>query len=288
MTMTAERSAQGNDMDTQPVLTLTNVTAGYGRTVVIRDVSLEVPAGKIVALLGPNGAGKTTLLSTAAGLLPTMQGRVHISGEDQTTSAPNKRAQRGLCLIPEGRGIFRSLSIRENLRIQTPAWVKGDEQKAAYEAALDAFPVLKERMGQIAGSLSGGQQQMLALARAYLARPKVVLLDEVSMGLAPKIVDEIFVSLQHLASTGASLLLVEQYVNRALEMADKVILLDRGQIEFDGLPSELEEDAVLRGYLGMDINTDDGGSTGKHAKGTGGAASAATPNPNAAVAAPEQ
>jgi branched-chain amino acid transport system ATP-binding protein len=279
--VTGQRSPQGNDMDTQSVLTLSNVTAGYDRTVVLRDVSVDVPAGQIVALLGPNGAGKTTLLRTASGLLHPMKGTVHINGLDQTSAAPNQRARNGLCLIPEGRGIFRSLSVRENLRIQTPTWVKGDEAKSAMDAALDAFPVLKERQGQIAGSMSGGQQQMLALARSYLSSPKVVLLDEVSMGLAPKIVDEIFVSLQQLASTGVALLLVEQYVNRALEMADKVILLDRGQVEFDGPPSELEQDAVLRGYLGVDLEAEQ-----KADKKTAATAAAAAPTAGSAASSP--
>jgi branched-chain amino acid transport system ATP-binding protein len=269
MTIPDQRTRQGNDMTPQSagttasdpatqssVLTLSHVTAGYGRTVVLRDVSINVPSGKIVALLGPNGAGKTTLLRTASGLLKPLEGTVHISGQDMTSAPPNQRAREGLCLIPEGRGIFRSLSVRENLRVQTPTWVKGAEQQAAMAAALDAFPVLKERQSQLAGSMSGGQQQMLALARSYLSSPKVVLLDEVSMGLAPKIVDEIFTSLQRLAATGVALLLVEQYVNRALEMADQVVLLDRGQVEFDGPPSELEQDAVLRGYLGVDLETD--------------------------------
>jgi branched-chain amino acid transport system ATP-binding protein len=199
-------------------------------------------------LLGPNGAGKTTLLRTASGLLKPRSGRVLISGEDVTSQPPNRRAKSGLCLIPEGRGIFRSLTVRENLRMQVPTWSKD----SSVDQAIEAFPVLGQRLGQLAGSMSGGQQQMLALARSYLSNPSVVLLDEVSMGLAPKVVDEIFESLRQLAATGVSMLLVEQYINRALEMADVVVLLDRGQVAYDGQPSNLEQDAVLRSYLGLD------------------------------------
>lgn len=175
-------------------------------------------------------------------------------GADVTTLAPNQRAHRGLCLIPEGRGIFRSLTVQENLRLARPPWIRGEAAQASLEQAFEAFPILAERRGQWAGSLSGGQQQMLSLARAFLSQPNIVLLDEVSMGLAPKIVDEIFAALRALASTGVALLLVEQYVNRAMEMADQIVLFDRGQVAYDGPPSGLQEDEVLRGYLGVDVS----------------------------------
>jgi branched-chain amino acid transport system ATP-binding protein len=229
-------------------LELDRVTAGYDRATVLRDVSLVVPAGKIVALLGPNGAGKTTLLRTATGLLRPTSGTVRINGVDMTRSAPNRRTRAGLCLVPEGRGIFRSLTVRENLRMQIPKWSKD----VTVEGVLEVFPILRERLGQTAGTMSGGQQQMLALARSYLSDPRVVLLDEVSMGLAPKVVDEIFEAIEQLAATGAALLLVEQYVNRALKLADVVVLLDRGTVAFQGPPSDLDQDAVLRGYLGLE------------------------------------
>ena len=229
-----------------PVLELSDVSAGYERATVLRGINLAVPPGKIVALLGPNGAGKTTLLRTAAGLLKPSSGKVTINGVDFTRSPPNRRAKAGLCLIPEGRGIFRNLSVRDNLRMQIPPYSKD----TSFERALDAFPILGNRLGQSAGTMSGGEQQMLALARSYLCDPVVVLLDEVSMGLAPMIVDEIFRALQRLAQTGAALLLVEQYVNRALEMANIVALLDRGKIVFSGSPADLDQDAVLHGYLG--------------------------------------
>ena len=221
------------------VLTLQRVSAGYGRTAVLRDVDLTVPAGKIVALLGPNGAGKTTLLRAASGLLS-------ISAGDVTRQPPHQRSRAGLCLVPEGRGIFPNLSVRENLLLQVPP----TRNDVGYEPALEAFPILSERLTQRAGSLSGGQQQMLALSRCFLSDPSVVLLDEVSMGLAPRIIDEIFDALVKLSQSGVALMLVEQYVNRALGIADHVYLLGRGRITFSGPPAELDEAELIRRYVG--------------------------------------
>jgi len=234
---------------TAPVLELDGLTAGYGRTTVLRDVSLTVAPGEVVALLGPNGAGKTTLLRAAAGLLQPRAGAVRVAGDDVSGRTPAARARHGLCLIPEGRGVFGDLTVRENLRLLTPPWERG----ADLAPVLEAFPVLEERLTQRAGSMSGGQQQMLALARCWLARPKVVLLDEVSMGLAPRIVDEIFVALAKLAADGVALVLVEQYVDRALQIADQVHLLSRGATSHAGPADETDRDAVLRGYLGVDV-----------------------------------
>ena len=228
-----------------PALELTGVTAGYGRTTVLRDVTVTVAAGSVVALIGPNGAGKTTLLRAAGGVLRPSAGRIASGGEDLTGSRAHQRARAGVCLIPEGRGIFPGLSVRENLLMQVPPWKKA----SSFEPALDAFPVLGERLSQRAGSMSGGQQQMLALARCFLSDPSVVLLDEVSMGLAPRVIDEIFAALQTLADSGVALLVVEQYVNRALAMADQVYLLDRGQTVFSGPASDLDADEVVRRYL---------------------------------------
>ena len=214
----------------------------------LRDVDLTVRAGSVVALLGPNGAGKTTLLRVAAGLLTPTEGRVAIGTDEVTRRRPSQRAREGLCLIPEGRGIFPNLSVRENLLLQVPAWKRGQ----SVEPALEAFPVLRERLGQTAGSMSGGQQQMLALSRCFLSDPKVVLLDEVSMGLAPRIIDEIFDALLELSRRGVALLLVEQYVSRALHVADHVYLLARGSVTFSGAPTELDESELMRRYLGGD------------------------------------
>ncbi len=245
----------GVSRTTEEVLRLENVTAGYGRATVLREVSITVRVGEVTALLGPNGAGKTTFLRTAAGVVRPASGRVIVGGVDMTAEAPNRRARAGLCFIPDGRGIFRNLTVKENLRLQAPPWRSQGQQQEAYQHAVDAFPVLAERGGQLAGSLSGGQQQMLALARAYLSGPRVVLLDEVSMGLAPKIVTEIFAFIKTLADAGVSLLLVEQYIHRALALADHVVLLDRGGVTFDGGRAELSHDEVLRNYLGNEAGS---------------------------------
>jgi branched-chain amino acid transport system ATP-binding protein len=232
---------------------LENVSAGYGRTTVLRGISFEVSVGGVVALLGPNGAGKTTLLRTAVGLLRPTTGHIHFRQKDVTRKAPHSRAKDGLCLIPEGRGVFRGLTVRDNLRLQIRDGSKR-AQRDAVERALAAFPVLGQRLNQRAGTMSGGQQQMLALARSHVSNPHVILLDELSMGLAPKVVDEIFGAIADLAAQGTALVVVEQYVNRALELADTVVLLDRGTIAFHGPARELDESAVLRGYLGVDLD----------------------------------
>jgi branched-chain amino acid transport system ATP-binding protein len=228
------------------MLELRNVSAGYGAGLVLRDVTLTVPAGSVVALLGANGAGKTTLLKVAAGLLTPSGGGVFLGEENVTAQPPEKRARLGLCHVPEGRGIFPTLTVADNLRLQAPPRV----DRQAIARAIQAFPRLGERLQQRAGTMSGGEQQMLALARAYVSDPNVVLLDEVSMGLAPRIVDEIFVHLRTLAATGISLLIVEQYVARALELADYVYILDRGRLTYVGEPSEISEARIAQSYLG--------------------------------------
>ena len=226
---------------------LESVTAGYGDTTVLRDVSLEIPAGEVAALLGPNGAGKTTLLRVASGILRPRHGRVLLSGADVTRRSPYQLVRRGLCHVPEGRGVFPSLTVRENLALQSPA----GKEAESIERAVSAFPRLGERLQQLAGTMSGGEQQMLALARTYVQSPSIILLDEVSLGLAPKIVDEIFEFLERLKASGASLLLVEQYVNRALAIADRVYLLNRGEVVFSGSPDEVDEATLFEQYVGV-------------------------------------
>jgi branched-chain amino acid transport system ATP-binding protein len=226
-----------------PALELRGVAAGYGTTEVVRGLDLKVPAGSVVALLGPNGAGKTTTLKVASGLLAPARGRTFVSGQETTGLAGNRVARAGLCLIPEGRGIFPSLSVAENLRL-----MGADAEGLA--RALDLFPVLAERTSQIAGTMSGGQQQMLAVARAVICDPAVVLADEVSFGLAPIVVDQIFEVLHGLRAAGGSILLVEQYLKRALQIADYVYLLYKGEIIFVGEPYQLEGDKVIERYFG--------------------------------------
>jgi branched-chain amino acid transport system ATP-binding protein len=228
------------------VLELDNISAGYGGTRVLRDVSLWLPPESVVALLGTNGAGKTTLLRVASGLLAPTSGHLSVDGKDLTGKRPHTLARNGVCHVPEGRGVFPTLTVKENILIQAA----GGDLDEAVERAVSAFPVLGHKLGQLAGSLSGGQQQMLALAHAYVTDADYVLLDEVSMGLAPVVVDEIFEFLGRLADDGRSLLLVEQYVARALELADYVYLMNRGRIEFAGEPGELDGDRLVAQYLG--------------------------------------
>ena len=226
-------------------LALSGVSAGYGDVAVLRNVDLVVPAGRVVALLGPNGAGKTTLLRTASGLLPATAGTLRLKDEDVTGASPHRLARLGLAHVPEGRGVFRSLTVEENLTL-----LGVDVPRAeAIERAIEAFPRLGERLRQVAGTLSGGEQQMLALARALVPSPTFVLLDEVSMGLAPTIVDDIFIVLDRLARSGVAMLIVEQYVSRALAIADYVYLLDRGTLAFAGEPAELRDSDVFERYL---------------------------------------
>jgi branched-chain amino acid transport system ATP-binding protein len=225
------------------MLRLENVWAGYGETMVLRGVSLAVPDGSVVALLGANGAGKTTLLRVASGLLRPSRGAVWVDGTDMTGAAPHRLASRGVCHIPEGRGVFPELTVGEHLQLFDPE----DTGRV-----LDAFPQLASRLKQRAGTMSGGEQQMLALGRSYAARPSIVLLDEVSMGLAPLVVDKIFGFLSRLASEGAALLMVEQYVTKALAVADYVYVLERGVVSFAGEACELESDDLFARYVGAE------------------------------------
>jgi branched-chain amino acid transport system ATP-binding protein len=228
------------------LLELRNISAGYDAGTVLQDVSITVPDGAVVALLGPNGAGKTTTLKVASGLLGTRSGQILIDGEDVTNKAPYQLARRGLCHVPEGRGIFPSLSVTDNIRLQAPA----RNFKASLGNATAVFPRLGERAKQISRTMSGGEQQMLALAHAYVSDPQYILLDEVSMGLAPKIVEEIFEYLHDLAGQGKSMLLVEQYVGQALKLADYVYIMERGTITFAGEPGEISEETIMNSYLG--------------------------------------
>ena len=225
---------------------LRNITAGYDTGTVLRDVSLTVPDQATVALLGPNGAGKTTLLRVASGLLKPYSGQILIDGEEVTNFPPHKMSRKGIIHVPEGRGIFPSLSVSDNILLQSPP----GEFRKSFQTATATFPRLGERARQIARTMSGGEQQMLALSHAYVGNPKVVLLDEVSMGLAPKIVEEIFQYLTDLGKQGVAQLLVEQYVGQALKMADYVYILDRGGISFAGEPGEISEETIMNSYLG--------------------------------------
>jgi branched-chain amino acid transport system ATP-binding protein len=230
-------------------LELCGVTAAYGNTVVLRDVNLVVPTGRVAVLLGPNGAGKTTLLSVCSGLLRPRAGRILLDDREVTGAASHKLAEAGLCHVTEGRSVFPGLSVADNLRIFSPK----SGQAEATERAVTAFPILGKRLRQLAGTLSGGEQQMLALARAYAKQAPIVLVDEVSMGLAPILVDAIFEFLGRLSNEGHSLLVVEQYVAKALTLADIVYILVRGRLVFTGGPDEIRRTDIIGHYLGSEV-----------------------------------
>lgn len=229
-------------------LELEGVRAGYGEVEVLRGIDLVVPDGSAVALLGANGAGKSTTLKVCAGLLRPTRGVVRIDGEELDGSRPSMRARSGLCLIPEGRAIFRRLTVRENIAMQ----VGGRDVDAAIDKAASFFPPLGGRLSQLAGTLSGGEQQMLAVSRALVTDASLVMADELSVGLAPIVLDVIFDAVKALRSAGKSLLIVEQYIDRALDIADYVHVLHKGSIVFVGEPFQARSGDVLRHYLGSE------------------------------------
>jgi branched-chain amino acid transport system ATP-binding protein len=228
------------------LLELRGVRAAYDRIDVLFGIDLEVPAGRVVALLGPNGAGKTTTLRVAAGLHPPTAGDIMLCGRRVNGTAPEDLARRGMCLIPEGRGIFPNLTVRENLRMMT---YSGAGLATVEEQAYSRFPRLKERRRQIAGTLSGGEQQMLAMARGLATDPALLLLDELSMGLAPIIVEELYELVAQIARAGVSILVVEQFASTVLGVADLAAVLVHGRVARVGTPHELQ-DELSKAYLG--------------------------------------
>jgi branched-chain amino acid transport system ATP-binding protein len=229
-----------------PVLELVGVRAAYGRIEVLHGVDLVVRQGSVVALLGPNGGGKTTTLKVASGQLAATAGCLHIGGRHVNGVSPDALARIGVCTIPEGRGIFPNLTVRENLRMITFAGVK---QSDVEEKAFAQFPRLSERRSQIAGTMSGGEQQMLAMARGLAVDPTLLFLDELSMGLAPLIVEELYEIVAHIARTGVSILVVEQFARTVLGVADLAAIMLHGQITAIGSPHDIAP-ALEAAYLG--------------------------------------
>ncbi|HOL06436.1 MAG TPA: ABC transporter ATP-binding protein [Syntrophorhabdaceae bacterium] len=232
---------------------MNNLNAGYGRVHVLKDISIEVNEGEIVCLVGANGAGKSTLLKAISGIIPIMQGRVTFRNLDITNSRPNHIVKEGISHVPEGRQIFGSLTVRQNLLLGTYIRkMKKEEISRLFNFIYSLFPILEKRLYQKAGTMSGGEQQMLAIARGLMSQPKLLLLDEPSLGLAPLVVETILNVIQHLKSTGISILLVEQNVNAALEIADRAYIIETGRIITTGNSKELREnDEIKRCYLGM-------------------------------------
>ena len=230
-----------------PALELIGVHAAYGRIEVVRDVSFVVPWGTVFAILGPNGAGKSTTLRVISGRMTPLRGCVHIAGKHVNGASPASIARAGVCTIPEGKGIFPNLTVRENLRVATHVADLSAEELE--ERALEAFPPLQTRREQLAGTLSGGEQQMLALARAVATEPSLLLLDEISLGLAPRIVLELYDHVARLASGGISIVIVEQFAHLVTKVCDYAAIMTHGRVHSIGEPQQILEE-LKSAYLG--------------------------------------
>ncbi|HZQ56735.1 MAG TPA: ABC transporter ATP-binding protein [Acidimicrobiales bacterium] len=232
--------------DVEHVLELRKVSAGYAEIEVLHGVSLAVPPRTVFGVLGPNGAGKTTMLHVAAGLHQPTEGDVIVAGRRINGAPPEELARRGLCSIPEGRGIFPNLTVRENLWMAT---YRGMKRSEIEEATFERFPRLGERRNQHAGTLSGGEQQMLSIARAITTKPALLLLDELSMGLAPLIVEQLYEAVRRIAREGVSVLVVEQFAKTVLAVADVAAIIVGGRVTLAGTPAEVES-GLSEAYLG--------------------------------------
>jgi len=233
------------------LLTLEGLRAGYGAVEVLRGVDLHIAPGELVALLGSNGAGKTTLNSVVSGLVPTWAGRVLFDGQDLTGAHYRRVVQAGLIQVPEGRKVFPNLSVLENLELG--AFTRARARRAEnLVRVFDTFPRLHERQAQLAGTMSGGEQQMLAIGRGLMAEPKLLILDEPSLGLSPLLVEEMFALISQLCAGGLAVLLVEQNVGQSLEIANRAYVMENGSIRFSGTSAELlASDTLRQAYLGV-------------------------------------
>jgi branched-chain amino acid transport system ATP-binding protein len=235
-----------------PLLRVEGLCAGYGAVSVLHEVDLRIDPGQLVALIGSNGAGKSTLLRSILGVCRPTGGTVHFDGAEITRRRPGAVTRAGLAMVPENRRVFPRLTVSDNLALG--GWVRRGNKRHLAETVdriLEDFPVLAERRGQMAGTLSGGEQQMLAIGMALMARPKLLLLDEPSLGLAPIVVDRVFERIAALKTGGMAILLVEQLAERAIELADRVAAMRLGRIEFEGVPESISsDDRLVRSYLG--------------------------------------
>ncbi len=234
------------------LLEVRGLQVAYGGVVAVRDVSFAVAPGEVLAVLGANGAGKTTTLMAISGLVRVRAGDIRFDGVSTANDAPTSIARRGIAHVPAGRGLFPSLSVADNLRMGLYG-AKRDgtaEGAADIEELLDTFPILRERRDQPAGTMSGGQQQQLVIARALAQRPRLLMLDEMSMGLAPAVVADLFALVADLKSRGIAVVMVEQFVGQALKVADRAIVLEQGSVVASGAPDELSQDDLAAAYLG--------------------------------------
>lgn len=236
----------------EPLLLLDGISSRYGAITALRDVHISVGAGELVALVGANGAGKTTLLRTLSGLQPLAAGRIRFDGHDISRLSAQRRVTRGIAQSPEGRQLFSPMSVHDNLALGAYTRGRGKAVQQDIDAIYTMFPILKDKRRQAAGMLSGGQQQMLAMGRAMMAKPKLLLLDEPSMGLAPLLTRDIFATVKRLNAEGTTILLVEQNASAALAIADRAFVLETGEVQLSGSGQELlANDEVKRAYLGM-------------------------------------
>lgn len=233
------------------MLQVEGLSSRYGRIPALKDIDLQVGEGELVALVGANGAGKTTLMRSLSGVQPVSAGKVRFAGDDITFAAPDKRVRLGIVQVPEGRQVFAPLSVEDNLRLG--AYLRSKAEAAqGFERVYAMFPMLKQKRREPAGTLSGGQQQMLAMGRGLMAAPKLLLLDEPSMGLAPKLVEEVFACISALKAMSTTIFLVDQNARAALAVADRAYVLETGRVVLSGTGSELlENDQVKEAYLGL-------------------------------------
>jgi branched-chain amino acid transport system ATP-binding protein len=235
------------------MLSAANLHVGYGDAPVLSGIAMTVGEGELVAVVGPNGAGKTTLVNALARLLPVRQGRITFAGRDVTRDSPQQICDRGIALIPEGRRLFVKMTVEENLELGCYRRAVRATRAAGLERVYAMFPILKERRRQIAGTMSGGQQQMVAIGRALMAQPSLILVDEPSLGLAPIVAEQVFEVLRDIHRHGVSMLLIEQNVNKALEIAQRAYVLENGRIVAEGAPQALLAQPEIRAaYLGID------------------------------------
>jgi branched-chain amino acid transport system ATP-binding protein len=234
------------------MLEVRDLRVAYGAAPALLGVSLDVRPGELLSVVGPNGAGKTTLVHALAGLLPARAGTIAFYGQELTRLPAHRWCAAGIAIVPEGRRLFTGMSVRENLELGSYLPAARRHRRASLDAAIALFPALREKLESPAGELSGGQQQMVAIARALMARPRLLLLDEPSLGLAPLIVDGVFAAVRQINGAGTSVLLVEQNVSLAMAMSDRACVLDEGRIVAEGAPAELlARPEIRRAYLGV-------------------------------------
>lgn len=247
-------AAAGSDLDPDatPAIELEHVTAGYGSNEILHGLSTRIAADRVSAVIGPNGSGKSTMLKTICGVVDVWDGEVRVHGEPVTDASTREIVERGVVMLPQGGQVFAEMTVRENLRMGAYLTDDDDELDRRYGNAYDVFPVLEERNDQEAGELSGGQQMMVAIGRALMADPEVLLLDEPSAGLAPNLTDQVFEQIRRLTGTGIDMVIVEQNVRKVLDIAERVHVLDQGEIVYEGPRERFEDsDRLMDMYFGQ-------------------------------------